>query len=254
VQIARWEHAIREDLRRRRWLRWHCTLIALCTFLTAWTTSYALKQAGIDALSARYGLTFVVAYAVLAVLTYWWARWLLSRDEGDNSIDFPSGGSDKSTGGGSRSCNEPTFESRGGGDFAGGGAGGSFGEGMGTTVETTVGVVDAAAAAEEFAIVLIPLAVVAAIALGAATFLGMAVFGLFGVEVLLAVAVEVAIASSGAALLYKAGREGWLLEFVRRTMTSALVVLILLVSVGWAINHWLPQAESLPHAIRLLKL
>lgn len=243
MRIARWEHAIREDLRRRRWLRWHCTLIAMCTFLAAWTTSYALKQIGVDALAARYGFSFLVAYATMAVLTYWWARWLLSRDEADAEIDFPSGGSDKNTG------SKPDFESGGGGDFAGGGAGNSFGDGLGAVAET----VEAAAAADELAIVLIPLAVVAAIAMGAAAFLGMAVFGLFGVEVLLAVAVEIAIASSGAALLYKAGREGWLLEFVRRTIVSALVVLLLLVCLGWAINHWLPQAQSLPHAIRLLK-
>jgi hypothetical protein len=261
AQVGRWERAIRDDLRRRRWLRWHCTLIALCTFLAAWTTSYALKQTGVDALAVRYGLAFLVAYGLLALLTNAWARWLLSRDEADAQIDIPSGGANKSAGGGRSGC-EPQFESGGGGDFGGGGAGDVWGEGLGSAAETAIegtgktlsATVEVAAAADEFAIVLIPVAAVIAIAMGAATFFGMAVFGLFGVEVLLAVAVEIAIASSGAALIYKAGREGWLLEFVRKTFWSAVLALLLLVSLGWAIDRWLPQAESLPHAIRLLQL
>jgi len=82
--------------------------------------------------------------------------------------------------------------------------------------------------------------------------LSFVVFGLFGVEVLLAVAVEVAIASVGGALAYKAGAEGWLGAAWRRTRAAALIGLLVLVTLGAAIDHWLPEARSLPHAVRLL--
>jgi hypothetical protein len=67
------------------------------------------------------------------------------------------------------------------------------------------------------------------------------------------VAVEVAIASVGGALAYKAGAEGWLGAAWRRTRTAALIGLLVLVALGAAIEHWLPDARSLPHAVRLLR-
>jgi hypothetical protein len=91
-----------------------------------------------------------------------------------------------------------------------------------------------------------------AVALG--TVLGFAVFGLFGVEVLLAVAVEIALASVGGALAYKASAEGWLSAAWRRTFWPALATLACVVVVGAAIDHWLPQAQSLPQALRLLRI
>ncbi len=151
------------------------------------------------------------------------------------------------------------MKSGGGGDFGGAGGGGSFDvpdlpaaatDGAG---EAVGGAFEIAGAADEGAIVLIPIALVVGIALALGTVLGFAVFGLFGVEVLLAVAVEIAIASVGGAVAYKAGAEGWLAAAWRRTFWPALATLACVVALGAAIDHWLPQASSLPHALQLLR-
>jgi hypothetical protein len=245
---------VRSDLRARRWLRWHCFLIGSITLLAAWASSHALMQMGADALWLRYGAAFGVAYGVLLLLLYWWARWLLSRDEGDG-LQIDGGGSG---GGGSRA--EPRgIESGQGGDFGGAGGGGSFdapelpsavAEGTGEAAGSALEVVGAA---DEGALVLIPLALLVGVALALGTLLGFVVFGLFGVEVLLAVTVEIAIASVGGALAYKAGAEGWLAAAWRRTRGAAAVALIGVVLLGGAIDHWMPDARSLPHALRLIR-
>ncbi len=256
----RFAQRVRADLQARRWLRWHCSLIGLFTLLAGWACSHALMRLGADALWLRYGASFAVAYGVLMFLLYLWARWLLSRDEADwlqidggGSGDGPSGGSGSHAGG-----DLSSIKSGGGGDFGGAGGGGSFdtpdlpvavneGEAVG-------GALDIAAAADEGAIVLIPIALVVGIALALGAVLGFAVFGLFGVEVLLAVAVEIAVASVGGAIAYKAGAEGWLTAAWRRTFWPAVATLACVVVLGAAIDHWLPEARSLPHALRLLRV
>jgi hypothetical protein len=248
----RFAQRVRDDLRARRWLRWHCSLIGSATLLTAWASSHALMQLGTEALWLRYAVAFTAAYGMLLLL-YLWARWLLSRDEGD-WLQFDGGGGGGSPSAGSEcALDAPIFRSGGGGDFGGAGGGGSFelpgGEGASDAAGSLL---EAAGAADEGALVLVPLALVVGIALAIGTVLGFVVFWLFGVEVLLAVAVEVAIASLGGALAYKAGAEGWLGAAWRRTRTAALIALIGLVTLGAAIDRWMPEARSLPHAVRLL--
>jgi hypothetical protein len=257
VTPHRFAQRVRDDLRARRWLRLHCALIGGVTLLAAWACSHVLMRLGTDALWLRYGLSFGVAYAVFLLLLYLWACWLLSRDEGD--VPQIDGGG---YGGGSRSTGEsPAFRSGEGGDFGGAGGGSSF-DAPGVEVPDAVvegasnaagSVLEVAGAADEGALILVPLALVIGIALAIGTMLGFVVFGLFGVEVLLAVAVEVAIASVGGALAYKAGVEGWLGAAWRRTRTAAVIGLLVLVALGGAIDHWMPEARSLPHAVRLLK-
>ena len=82
--------------------------------------------------------------------------------------------------------------------------------------------------------------------------LGVAVFGLFGTDVLLGVAVEIAFASAGGALAYRARREGWLGHALGRTGWPMLLLLLMVGLLGLVIDHWLPQAHSLPQAVRLL--
>lgn len=254
----RFAQRVRNDLRARRWLRWHCSLIGLLTLLAGWACSHALMRLGTDALWLRYGASFAAAYCVLMLLLYLWARWLLSRDEADwLQIDGggPGGGSGSRSGG-----DLSSMKSGGGGDFGGAGGGGSFDapdlpaavtDGAG---EAVGGALEIAGAADEGAIVLIPIALVIGIALALGTVLGFAVFGLFGVEVLLAVAVEIAVASAGGAIAYKAGAEGWVSAAWRRTFWPAVATLACVVVLGAAIDHWLPQAQSLPHALRLLRI
>jgi hypothetical protein len=256
VTPRRFVAGVRADLHQRRWLRWHCFLIGTLTLLTAWLASHTLMRLGSEALWLRYGMAFAVAYAVFVVLLYAWARWLLSRDQADATrADGGWGGGDGAAapGGGNASGGVP-FRSGGGGDFGGAGAGGSFDAPASEALaETAGGALELAGAADEAAIVLLPLAVVAALAAGLAVVFGFVVFGLFGVEVLLTVAVEVALASIGGALAYKAGREGWLRAAWRRTRGPAACALVALMGVGAAIDAWMPQANSLPAAVRLLR-
>lgn len=245
--------AVRADLVTRRWLRWHCMLIGLLTLATAWATSGLLMHAGVGSLAVRYAVAFGVAYATLLALLYLWAHWLLSRDEGDSPGDLGGGG------GGSK--NElPAMRSGEGGDFGGGGGGGGF-DAPELPSAVTEGAADAAGtalealgAADELAVVLVPLALVVGVAVALGTALGFVVFGLFGVEVLLAVAVEIALASAAGALAYKAGREGWLAAAWSRTRVAALVALGGMVAIGLAIDLWMPSAHSLPQALQQLRL
>jgi hypothetical protein len=82
--------------------------------------------------------------------------------------------------------------------------------------------------------------------------LAVAVFGLFGVDVLLGAAVDIAFASAGGALAFRAHREGWLAHALSRTGRSAGALLLIVCVLGAVIDHWLPQANSLPQAMRLL--
>ena len=100
---------------------------------------------------------------------------------------------------------------------------------------------------------MVPLAVVFGVAALIAGALGVAVFGLFGVEVLLGVAVEIAFASAGGALAYRARREGWLSHALTRTAWPMAVLLMLVALLGGVIDFWLPGADSLPQAVRLLR-
>ena len=251
------ERRVRVDLQRRRWLRLHAIAIATLTMAVAWASSHGLMLASLDRLSLRYGLSFAVAYLALMGLLYLWSHWLLSRREAD--LDLPQ--IDGPGGSGSARPDAAPFESGGGGDFGGGGASGHFdaageaiGEGLGASAGDLAGVAaEVVAAADEAALVLIPLAVVLAAAAALGALLGFAVFGLFGVEVLLGVAVEIAFASLGGALAFKAQREGWLGTALRRTAIPAAIALSAVVAVGAAVDYWIPQARSLPHAVQLLR-
>lgn len=249
---------VRADLRARRWLRWHCSLIGGLTLLGAWATSHLLMRSGVDALAWRYGASFVVAYAMLLALMYLWARWLLSRDEGHaDALQFDGGGSSGIAD--SPPADLSAIKSGGGGDFGGAGGGGSFdmpdlADGVAEgAAEATGSALEAVGAADEGAIILVPLALIVAVALALGTMLGFVVFGLFGVEVLLGVAVELAIASAAGALAYKAGAEGWLAATWRRTRWAAAITLLTVTALGASLDHWMPEARSLPHAVRLLR-
>jgi hypothetical protein len=201
-----------------------------------------------------------MAYAVLLGLLYLWAHWLLSRDEGSDSPGDLGGGEGGGGGGGDAKSQLPSMRSGEGGDFGGGGGGGSF-DAPELPSAVAEGAADAAGsalealgAADELAVVLVPLALVVGVAVALGTVLGFVVFGLFGVEVLLAVAVEIALASAAGALAYKAGREGWLAAAWARTRAAAFAALICLVAIGVAIDLWMPSARSLPQALQQIRL
>ena len=114
------------------------------------------------------------------------------------------------------------------------------------------GTVEALGSADEGIVVVVPLALAVGAAVLLGTGLGFVVFGLFGVEVLLGVVVEIAFASVGGALAYKARREGWLVYALRRTAWPMAGVLVCALLLGLAMQHWLPAAATLPQALRML--
>lgn len=241
---SRFEMRVRADLRERRWVRVHVLLIGLLTFGALWALSHALLRAGVESIALRHALALPGAYAAYLGLLWVWARWLLSRDEAD--IDLSAAPDLPQSGAGAGEV--PALRAGGGGDFGGGGASGSFdtpGDGLSAAA-------DVAGAADEGAVVLVPLALVVGAAVLLGTALGFAVFGLFGAEVLLGVAVEIAFASAGGALAFKARREGWLGHALRRTIAPMVLVLAATLALGLAVAHWLPQAATLPQALKLL--
>jgi len=250
-RLAQFEHAVRADLIARRWLRWHAFLLATLCFGAAWATSAAFMRMGLETLALRWPLAFGVAYAAFIGLLWVWCRWLLSRDEADGDPGLDATPLDVGSGGNAG----PAFRSGGGGDFGGGGATGSFDEGAAiqSAGEAAGTALEAAASADEGIVIAVPLAIVVGMAALIASALGVAVFGLFGIEVLLGVAVEIAIASAGGALAYRARREGWLAHALSRTFRPMVALLLIAVVLGAAIDHWVPQANSLPQALQLLR-
>ena len=251
----RFEQQVRADLLARRWLRLHAFLIAATVFAACWGLSATLMHFGVERLSLRWALSLALTYPVFVGVLWLWCRWLLSRDEGDiqaDGLDVPTLHGDAGIDG------SPPFRSCGGGDFGGGGASASFdGDGGSEMVEGAGKAfgkgLEVAFAAEEGAVVTVPLVLVLGFAVAVAAGLGIAIFGLFGIEVLLGIAVEIAFASAGGALAWRARREGWLAHSLSRTWAPMLVVLLLAAGAGAAIDHWLPQAHSLPHALRLMR-
>jgi hypothetical protein len=75
----------------------------------------------------------------------------------------------------------------------------------------------------------------------------------FGSEALLTVAVEVAFGYVSARTAVRMAREGWLTAAVRLTWKPLLGALVCAVLLGGLVDHFLPQARSLPHAVQLVR-
>ena len=97
--------------------------------------------------------------------------------------------------------------------------------------------------------------VVAIFLIGVAILLGAGALGLlyFGWEVLLTVAVELAFSVSTARAFVGVEREGWLSAVVRLTWKPLLGAVVCAVLLGATIDHFMPQAQSLPEALRILR-
>jgi hypothetical protein len=112
---------------------------------------------------------------------------------------------------------------------------------------------DAVANSDEGAIVVVP--VVAVFLIGCALFLGagMLMLVFFGWEVLLAVAVELAFSYATVRTTVRVTREGWAAAAVRLTWKPLAGALVCAVMLGATIDHFIPTAQSLPQALKILK-
>ena len=269
--VRLWETQFERELHRRHSLRIHGLAIGTLMLLLMWGVSALQMHLGVQSLALRYLVTLGVGYLLYLLVLRWWAQWLVRREEAgspdgalDGVPDLPVnfGGGSPSPGGGM-----PLPRSGGGGDFSGAGASGDFGhaadlgdfgeaasdagtEGLGKLAS---GAFEAAGSADEGAVVVVP--VVAVFLIGAALLFGAGALVLvyFGSEALLAVAIEVAFSYTAARTAVRVTREGWLAAAVRLTWKPLLGALACALLLGATLDHFLPQANSLPEALRLLR-
>ncbi|MCO5111701.1 MAG: hypothetical protein M9929_12805 [Burkholderiaceae bacterium] len=233
-----------QDIARTLHQRYHLRLHGLCigsfTLLLMWASAHLQMRLGVESLALRYLATLTVGYlGYLLVLRVWAARLLRRRTAQDSGfdVDLPD-------------IDWPSGSPSGGGDFAGGlgrsADGGALGDVAGGTLE-------AVGSADEGAIVVVP--IVAIFLIGSAVLLGAGSLAMafFGWDALLAVAVELAFSVATARAAMGVEREGWLSAAVRLTWKPLLGALLCAVLLGAAIDHFLPQVDSLPEAVRLLR-
>jgi hypothetical protein len=251
------EGRLERELRQRHSLRLHGLCIGLLTLGMMWAVSHLQMVMGVDSLALRYLLTLGAGYLAYLLVLRGWAALLVNRRAESGTADgnwgdlldvpgnLPSGGGN----GG------PSMQSGQGGDFGGGGATGDFsgaadaGSGLG---DAAGGAMDVLGGADEGAVVVIP--VVAIFLVGAAIFFGAGSLLLlfFGWEVLLTVAVELAFSYVSARAAVRVVREGWVSAAVRLTWKPMLGALACAVLLGATIDHFIPAANSLPQALRLI--
>lgn len=265
-------HAVARTLQQNHSLRLHGLLIGSLTLALMWGVSTLQKVLGMDSLALRYLVTLTVGYLAYLLVLRLWAALLLRRQRKDESSQWSDGidllpdiGWPGGRGGGPGGSGVP-LPRTGGGDFAGGGASGEFAEGLGASLSNAAsgsssstlgdlasGAADAVAGSDEGAVVVVP--VVAIFLIGAALILGAGSLAMlfFGWDVLLAVAVELAFSVATARAAMGVEREGWLGTAVRLTWKPLLGALLCAVLLGATIDHFLPQANSLPEAVRIIR-
>jgi len=252
---VRMQHqAITRTLQGRHNLRLHGWCIGSFTLLLMWGASHVQMRLGVDSLALRYLATLGIGYlGYLCVLRLWAAR-LLERGGGsaDGGVDL-SDLADLPWPGGRGGGSVPVPRPGGGGDFGGGGATAGFGGDAPGLGDLAGGALEAAGSADEGAIVVVP--VVALFLIGAAVLFGAGALALlyFGWDVLLAVAVELAFSAVAARAAMGVEREGWLHAAVRLTWKPLLGALLCAVVLGAGLDYFLPQAQSLPQAVRMLR-
>ena len=249
-----------QSLRQRNQLMLHGWVIGAFMMLVMWAVSrFQFMFMGDGSLAIRYLVTLGVGYLVYLVVLHEWTKWVLLRESKAEDIDIDGGDvlldvADAMSSGVRSSSS--SVKTGGGGDFGGGGASGSFSGDSGSSDvlgDVASGALEAAGAADEGAIVVVP--VVAIFVLGASLLFGAGalMWLYFGSEVLLAVAVELAFSVATARALMGAERAGWISAAVKLTWKPLLGALICAVVAGAVIDHYLPEAQSLPHALRLMR-
>ena len=253
--VRLWESGVERDLHRRHWLRLHGVCIGFMVLGVMWVTAYLQLLLGLDSLALRYLVTLGVGYLAYLLVLRTWAAALVGRDSGHlaigNDLPIPGSGGSLDT----QSFGLPNFQSGGGGNFGGGGATGDFSsaaESSNVLSDVASGALEVAAGADEGAVVVIP--VVAIFLIGFALVLGAGSLLMlyFGWEALLTVAVELAFSYVSARTAVRVVREGWLSAAVRLTWKPLLGALFCAVLLGATIDHFVPAANSLPQAIKLI--
>jgi len=233
--VRLWETQLERDLHRNYSLRTHGILIGSFTLLLMWGAS-ALQMHVLDvqSLAVRYLLTLGVGYLGYLLVLRWWARRLVEGRRADFDVDAP----DVDLGGGSSSHDHPCVA-----DAA---------DGSGALSDAASGALDVAGAADEGAVIVVPVVAIFLICVAIVLGAGSLVLLYFSWDALLAVAVEVAFSYVSARAAVRVAREGWLMAAVRLTWKPLLGAVVCAVALGAALDHFMPQVNSLPEAVRAL--
>ncbi len=243
---------VAHDLEQRHSLRWHGLCIGTLTLLGMLLAAWLQKQAGVHLLSVRYAITLAVGYGIyLLVLRWWAARLLMTRRSAAAPMrampwmwrwTWPIWPAQCPAVAAPAAPEMPRMS-----DVA---DSAESGKGLG---DLASGALDGLGGADEGAVVIIP--VVAIFLIGAAILAGAGALAMlfFSWDVLLAVAVELAFSVAAVRVATRVEREGWLTAAVRLTWKPLLGALLCAVLLGATIDHFLPQVDSLPEAVRMLQ-
>ncbi|MGJ7567683.1 hypothetical protein ACSFBM_27775 [Variovorax sp. GB1R11] len=241
--VRLWETQVERDLHRNHSLRTHGILIGSFTLLLMWCVSaLQMHLLHVDSLAVRYFLTLGVGYLGYLLVLRWWAKRLVEGREFNPDIDVPDldFGGGRSAGGGSHSHAS-----------VGEGGGGSGGGGSGLS-DVASGALDVAGASDEGAVIVVPVVAIFLICTAVVLGAGSLVLLYFSWDALLAVAVEVAFSYVSARAAVRVAREGWLMAAVRLTWKPLLGAVVCAVALGALLDHFMPQVDSLPEAVRVL--
>ncbi|BEP45481.1 hypothetical protein [Variovorax sp. V15] len=241
--VRLWETQVERELHRKYSLRTHGILIGSFTLLLMWGVSaLQMHLLHVDSLAVRYFLTLGVGYLGYLLVLRWWAKRLVEERGLDLNVDAPDFEFGGGRGGSGSHGHTGIGEARGDG---GGGSGSGLSDIAG-------GALDVAGGADEGAVVVIPVIAIflicAAILFGA----GSLVLLYFSWDALLAVAIEIAFSYVSARAAVRVAREGWLMAAVRLTWKPLLGAVICAVALGALLDHFMPQVNSLPEAVRVL--
>jgi hypothetical protein len=233
---------IRHQLERDGFPRLQMLLLVMITGLSGFIASFALLHNGLSTMWLRYLIAFGIAYGVFLLLL-----WLWLRTRSEDYTDIPDLSQLTPQPGG---CSSAHTEFNGqGGEMGGAGASGSFdhpdtstyaGDATPDPDDSPVSdALGAAAEAEEFAIPLALLVLIAALLLSAS-------FVIYSAPVLFA---ELLLDGVLATRLYQRLRRlesrHWLETSLRRTFWPFILTGLTLVFAGWAMAQYAPQAHSI---------
>jgi len=227
-----WETQIERDLHRNHSLRTHGILIGSFMLLLMWGVSaLQMHLLHVDSLAVRYFLTLGVGYFGYLLVLRWWARRLVENGVGAN-LDVGAGDMVDA------------------GEFALDVA--SSASSAGDAVDVAGGALELAGASDEGAIIVVPVVAIFLICVAVLFGAGSLVLLYFSWDALLAVAIEVAFSYVSARAAVRVAREGWLVAAVRLTWKPLLGAVISAVILGALLDHFMPQVNSLPEAVRVL--
>lgn len=231
--VRLWETQVERDLHRDHSLRTHGLLIGTFTLLLMWGVSaLQMHLLHVESLAVRYLVTLGVGYVGYLCVLRWWAQRLVERrtefEPPDEDLNIRHDSSDD---------HGSTPDATDGGSALSDVAGGAL---------------DAAGSADEGAIIVVPVLAIFLLCVAVVLGAGSLVLLYFSWDALLAVAIEVAFSYVSARAAVRVAREGWLMAAVRLTWKPLLGAVVCAVALGALIDSFMPQAHSLPEAVRVL--